>query len=138
MNVIYSLSESHIAQLHGLYQQEWWTKGRSAEDTKKCVLGSQICIGIVSETDELVGFARVITDFVFKAFIFDVIVRHDVRGLGLGNKLLSLMTSHVQLESVKHFELYCLPEMMAFYTKHGFISDVGEIQLMRLSPCRAY
>jgi len=133
MNVIYSLSEDHIAQLHTLYQQEWWTKGRSAEDTKKCVLGSQICIGIVSETDELVGFARVITDYVFKAFVFDVIVRHDARGLGLGNKLLSLITTHQQLESVRHFELYCLPEMMAFYTKHGFVSEVGEIQLMRLS-----
>ena len=133
MNVIYSLSENHIAQLHTLYQQEWWTKGRSAEDIKKCVLGSQICIGIVSETDELVGYARVITDYVFKAFIFDVIVRHDARGLGLGNKLLSLITTHQQLESVRHFELYCLPEMMAFYTKHGFVSEVGEIQLMRLS-----
>lgn len=133
MNVIYSLSEDHIAQLHTLYQQEWWTKGRSAEDTKKCVLGSQICIGIVSETDELVGFARVITDYVFKAFVFDVIVRHDARGLGLGNKLLSLITTHQRLESVRHFELYCLPEMMAFYTKHGFVSEVGEIQLMRLS-----
>jgi predicted GNAT family N-acyltransferase len=133
MNVIYSLSEDHIAQLHTLYQQEWWTKGRSAEDTKKCVLGSQICIGIVSETDELVGFARVITDYVFKAFVFDVIVRHDARGLGLGNKLLSLITTHQQLECVRHFELYCLPEMMAFYTKHGFVSEVGEIQLMRLS-----
>jgi predicted GNAT family N-acyltransferase len=133
MNVIYCLSEGHINQLHALYQQEWWTKGRSAEDTEKCVLGSQICIGIVSETDELIGFARVITDYVFKAFVFDVIVRHDRRGLGLGNKLLSLITTHHQLASVRHFELYCLPEMMTFYTKHGFVSDVGKIQLMRLS-----
>ncbi len=133
MNVIYSLTENHIAQLHTLYQQEWWTKGRSAEEAKKCILGSQICIGIVSETDELVGFARVITDYVFKAFIFDVIVRHDARGLGLGNRLLSLITTHQQLESVRHFELYCLPETMAFYTKHGFASDVGKIQVRRLS-----
>ncbi|HEX5338042.1 MAG TPA: GNAT family N-acetyltransferase [Gallionella sp.] len=133
MNVIYSLNENHIAQLHGLYQQEWWSKGRSVEDTRKCVSGSQICIGIISETDELVGFARVLTDSVFKAFIFDVIVRNDSRGLGLGDKLLSLITTHQQLKSVKHFELYCLPEMMAFYSRHGFISNDGKIQLMRLS-----
>ena len=133
MKVIYSLSESHVVQLHALYQQEWWATGRSAEDTRRCVLGSQICIGIVSEADELVGFARVITDYIFKAFIFDVIVRNDTRGLGLGNKLLSLITTHQQLKSVKHFELYCLPEMMEFYTRHGFVSDVGKVQLMRLS-----
>lgn len=88
MNIIYSLNEKHITQLHALYQQEWWTKGRSAEDTKKCVLGSQICIGIVSETDELVGFTSVITDYVFKAFIFDVIVRNDSRGRGVGDQLI--------------------------------------------------
>jgi len=133
MKVIYSLSENHIAQLHALYQREWWATGRSAEDTRRCVLGSQICIGIVSDADELIGFARVITDYIFKAFIFDVIVRNDTRGLGLGKKLLSLITKHQQLKSVKHFELYCLPEMMGFYTRHGFVSDVGKIQLMRLS-----
>ena len=133
MNVIYHLSKNHIAQLHALYQQEWWTKGRSIEDAEKCILGSQVCVGIVSETDELVAFARVITDYVFKAFIFDVIVRHDARGRGLGNELLSLIASHQRLESVRHFELYCLPEMMAFYSKHGYVTNLGTVQLMRLS-----
>ena len=55
-------------------QGEWWTRSRSLEETKQCVLGSQICIGITSEADNLVGFVRVLTDFTFKALIFDVIV----------------------------------------------------------------
>ena len=99
MNVIYSLSEKHIAQLHALYQQEWWTKGRSAEDTKKCVFGSQICIGIVSETDELVGFARVITDYVFKAFI----AFHSVASRNSGKRSLGTSAcffAHASLLSV--------------------------------------
>ncbi len=131
MDIIYSLGEKHISQLHTLFQQEWWTQGRSIEDTRRCVFGSQICIGLTATNDELVGFARVLTDYTFKALIFDVIVSKNKRSQGLGNKLLSLIKSHERLKSVRHFELYCLPEMFAFYTKHGFTHHVGEIKLMR-------
>jgi predicted GNAT family N-acyltransferase len=132
MNIIYKLSEKHISQLHALYRREWWTRGRSLEETRKCVLGSQICIGLVSDDNQLVGFSRVLTDFIFKALIFDVIVSEDKRGQGLGNQLLTLIKNHEQLKSVKHFELYCVPEMFTFYEQHGFTTNVGEIKLMRL------
>lgn len=131
MNVIYSLTENHIAQLHELYQQEWWTKGRTLEETKNCVTGSQICVGLISANNELIGFSRVLTDFTFKALIFDVIVRKDHRKTGLGDELISLIKSHEKLQRVKHFELYCLPEMYDFYAMHGFTTDTGEIRLMR-------
>jgi predicted GNAT family N-acyltransferase len=133
MNVIYSLTEEHIAQLHALYQEEWWTNGRTLEETKNCVVGSQICVGLAGANDELIGFARVLTDFAFKALIFDVIVRKDHRRTGLGDKLLFLIRSHEKLQGVKHFELYCLPEMFDFYAKHGFTTDTGEIRLMRFT-----
>jgi predicted GNAT family N-acyltransferase len=133
MNVIYNLTENHIVQLHALYQQEWWTNGRTIEETRRCVGNSQICVGLISASNELIGFARVLTDFTFKALIFDVIVRRDYRKTGLGDRLLFLIKSHKRLQSVKHFELYCLPEMLDFYAKHGFNTDTGEIRLMRLT-----
>lgn len=135
MNVIYSLTPKHFTQLHALYQQEWWTKGRSLEETKSCAGGSQICIGLVDANDNLIGFARVLTDFTFKAFIFDVIVQEDNRRSGLGDQLLSAIKSHEKLQAVKHFELYCLPDMNGFYAKHGFTTDIGKIQLMRHTRC---
>jgi predicted GNAT family N-acyltransferase len=133
MNVIYCLTENHIALLHALYQEEWWTKGRTLEETKNCVAGSQICVGLINENDELIGFARVLTDFTFKALIFDIIVRSDHRKTGLGDKLLFLIKSHEKLQDVRHFELYCLPEMFDFYAKRGFSTSTGEIRLMRFT-----
>ena len=53
------------------------------------------------------------------------------RGKGLGQKLMSIAKNHEQLKKVKHLELYCLPEMEAFYADFGFSSDVGGIKLMR-------
>ncbi len=131
MKVIYELNDNHIEQLHRLYQNEWWSNGRTQETTRKCVANSQLCVALVDTQDELIGFARVLTDFTFKALVFDVIVREDLRGNGLGDMLMSLIRSHERLADVTHFELYCLPEMSDFYARHGFTTDVGNIQLMR-------
>lgn len=132
MEVIYVLNNGQIRELHALYQNEWWTKGRTISETESCVKGSQICVGLVDDQGTLQGFARVLTDYTFKALIFDLIVSKKYRNKGLGNKLMSLIKNHQELQNVKHFELYCLPEMFVFYEKHGFSSDVGKIKLMRL------
>jgi hypothetical protein len=38
---------------------------------------------------------------------------------------------HERLREVRHIELYCLPDMFAFYRRHGFTDDVGAVRLMR-------
>lgn len=126
------LTEGQLRDLHALYRNEWWTNQRSYEETRKKVVdGSQICLGLRIPTGKLVGFSRVLTDYIFKALIFDVIVAQQYRGLGLGDKLVSLIAEHERLRDVKTFELYCLPKLVPFYERHGFSDDVGKIRLMR-------
>lgn len=131
MEIIYTFNDEQAQELHALYQQERWTESRTLEDTKKCIEGSQLCIGLIDSGGTLQGFVRVLTDFIFKALIFDLIVTKEQRGTGVGKKLISFVKSHSQLQNVKHFELYCLPEVFSFYEKHGFSIDVGNIKLMR-------
>lgn len=131
MTIIYKFSDEHIKQVHQLYKEVWWAKERTLEDTIHCVQGSQVCIGILDSNDKLIGFTRIISDFIYKAIIFDVIVSTTHRSNGLGQKLMSLVRSHDKLKKVKHFELYCLPEMEAFYSSFGFSTEVGGIKLMR-------
>lgn len=130
MEVIYELSESHIQDLHDLYKDEWWTNQRSLEETRKCVQGSQVCIGLI-ENGLLVGFVRVITDFTFKALIFDLIINSKYRNLKLGKKLMGLVKNHEKLKGVTHFELYCLPELINFYKRFEFSEEIGDIKLLR-------
>jgi predicted GNAT family N-acyltransferase len=93
-----------------------------------------ICVGVVEQDSKrLVGFARVLTDSIFKAFIFDVIVASDYRDKKLGALLMDAVLSHRNLQQVKHFELYCLPEMESFYQRWGFSRDVSNVTLMRLA-----
>ena len=65
--VINHLTKKQIGQLHQLYQGEWWSRTRTLLETRQCVVGSQICIGLATPDEQLVGFARVLTDYTFKA-----------------------------------------------------------------------
>lgn len=131
MNVTYQLSPRQVEELHALYQNESWSAGRSLEETARCVSGSSICIGLVDANNSLKAFTRVITDYTFKALIFDVIVAPDQRDQGLGDRLIQLVKEHQQLQAVKHFELYCLPALEPFYERHGFSTEVSGMRLMR-------
>ena len=132
IDLIETLSPEHVRQLHGLYQQEWWTKARNLDETSRLVAGSTLNFGLVDRIDQsLVGYARVLTDFTIKALVLDVIVRSDRRGKRLGAVLMESILSHPTLTLVKHFELYCRPEMEAFYKAWGFTAELGELRFMR-------
>lgn len=123
--------QHHVEQLCALFQHEWWTHGRTLDETARLVKHSQVCIGLVDRADELVAFARVLTDFVIKALVFDVIASTRHRGQSLGHRLMSEILFDERLAGVRHFELYCLPDMEPFYAKFGFTTEVSGTRLMR-------
>lgn len=133
MNIIETFTSRQIKDLHTLYQKEWWTKDRTLTETELCVKGSQLSIGVIDNENNLIGFARVLTDFTIKALIFDIIVSENYRNKNLGSTLIYAIKTHPTLNRIKHFELYCLPDMFLFYEQHGFSADVGDIKLMRCS-----
>jgi GNAT superfamily N-acetyltransferase len=119
-------------QLHRLYLAEWWTHRRSVDDVRRMLEGSDVVLGLVDEdTGSLAGFARVVTDFVYKALVLDVIVEAGYRGNGLGARLMDEVVGHPKLKDVLHFELYCRPELMPFYERWGFTGELGELRFMR-------
>ncbi|OKH55224.1 GNAT family N-acetyltransferase [Calothrix sp. HK-06] len=123
--VVSQLNESQICDLLDLYKNEFWSKKRIREDTVKMLAASDIVVGLVDENDKLIGFARVLTDFVYRAIIFDVIIKPTHRNTGLGKQLMHTIIEHPQLSNVEHFALWCLPEMAPYYAKWGFTSEIG-------------
>jgi GNAT superfamily N-acetyltransferase len=119
-------------QLHRLYLAEWWTHRRDVEDVRRMLEGSDVVLGLVDDdTGALAGFARVVTDFVYKALVLDVIVEAGYRSTGLGARLMDEVVGHPRLKDVLHFELYCRPELVPFYERWGFTAELGELQFMR-------
>lgn len=125
------LTDVQIDQLMALYSNEFWCNQRKRPDVAKMLAHSDIVIGAVDGEGNLVGFARVLTDYVYKATIYDVIVHPDWRGKQLGRLLMDSIISHPELNDVQHLDLYCLPEMHKFYERGGFTTDVGRITHMR-------
>jgi len=111
--------DNYIDDLMKLYKNEWWTNKRKKEDVIKMLKHSSLIFGIV-KNNKLIAFARVLSDFVYKALIFDVIVDREYRRLGLSRKLLNEIFNHPKLQNVSGFELYCQAEMIYFYNKFGF------------------
>jgi ribosomal protein S18 acetylase RimI-like enzyme len=124
------LTEQQISELTDLYINEFWSQNRIRQDVRKMLVASDIIIGLVDECDRLICFLRVLTDFVYRAFIFDVIVKPIHRNQSLGKKFFDSVVHHPQLQLVEYLGLYCLPEMIPFYERSGFTSESGGLQLM--------
>ena len=132
-NIIHNLSKSQVDDLHNLYQNEWWTKGRKKDDIDIMLKNSTVITALEDSSHRLIGFARVLTDYIYKAMIFDVIVDKRYRGSGLGEILIENILNLEELKNVKNFELYCLDEMTNFYKKYGFEKISDTLTFMRKS-----
>ncbi|MBE9004920.1 GNAT family N-acetyltransferase [Fortiea sp. LEGE XX443] len=125
-----NLTEIQIFQLLDLYKNEFWSKQRTYQDVVKMLNASDIIIGLVDDDEQLIGFTRVLTDFVYRATIYDVIIKSSHRNQGLGVKLIDSIIHHPRLNQVEQIALHCLPEMITFYEHFGFTSNIGSIKLM--------
>ena len=106
-------------------RQEWWCSTRNLSDVKR-LFGDQNINFLIGATDpqdtheKVIGFARVLTDYVYKAMIFDVIVAASHRKAGLGRKIIERIIADKKLKDVTSFELYCPESIRPFYEKIGF------------------
>lgn len=131
-HVIEALNDKHVEELVALYQSEWWSKDRTLGDVKKMLLNTDILFALIeTSSDRLVGFTRVLTDRVYRAIVFDVIVASDKRGKKLGMILMNAVIAHPDLKTIESLELHCLPELEPFYAKWGFARNSSGTRTLR-------
>lgn len=107
-------------QLLDLYRFADWSKGRTLEETKQVLAQSSLVFSLW-EGPRLVAFARALTDFIFRAAIYDVIVHPDVQRKGVGRALIYKILTHPSLEKVPVFHLLT-SDKRPFYEKLGFVT----------------
>lgn len=115
------IKEIDPEQVWELYRSADWAQDRTLEETE-AILTQSSRVFSLWEGNRLVAFARVLTDFVVRAMIFDVIVHPDDRGKGLGRLLMDKLLAHPSLEKVPVFLLQTR-DKQAFYTKFGFVQS---------------
>ncbi|MCP4923215.1 MAG: GNAT family N-acetyltransferase [bacterium] len=121
-----SLEDQYLGQLHTLYKNEWWSKDRTLEDIKTMLHNTDfVFYALDEERGEMLGFARVLTDHKYFALIFDVIVKQDQRGQGLGKELLKAVINHPIISEIEYLELCCQEKYLEFYKSLGFTPGRG-------------
>lgn len=107
-----------LVHLLGLFEQTDWAKGRTLEDTERMLTHTDLVI-TAWDGQKLVGFGRVLTDFVYRASIWDVIVDRPYHNLDIGKGIINRILAHPSLRQVELFWL-CTRRYQGFYGSLGF------------------
>ena len=99
-------------------EQADWARGRALKDIQRMLTETDVTISAWEGT-QLVGFARVLTDYVYRASIWDVIVNVSYQDRDIGKGLVQRILRHTSLAQVELFWL-CTRRYQGFYASLGF------------------
>jgi GNAT superfamily N-acetyltransferase len=110
--------------LKALFEYAPWARGRTTDGIRAMLARTDYHFSAWDGL-KLVGFARVLTDGVYRATVWDVVVHPDYQGRGVGEELMSRLLAHPLLSRVEKFWLNTR-DKFTFYEKFGFVrSDQG-------------
>jgi ribosomal protein S18 acetylase RimI-like enzyme len=102
-----------------LVADAYWNDDVTRTEIAAAHRGANAWVGAHDERGDLVATARAISDGVKHAWIFDVAVRSDVRGRGVGAAVIQLLLDHPSVRRVRKVHLGTR-DAMTFYEKFGF------------------
>ncbi len=106
------------AVLLPLFEQAPWARGRTVAETAEML--RQTALFITAWDDgRLIGCGRVLTDYVYRASIWDVIVDAAYQGQDVGKEIMHRILTHPALQRVELFWL-CTRDKHTFYENLGF------------------
>lgn len=118
MDMDYTLNgEIPLDALRALFEQTSWAKGRGVGDLDVMLKNTKLHVSAWHD-GRLVGFARAMSDTVYRAVIDDVVVDEAYRGGGVGAQLVKRLGT--ELTSVEEVFLGCDPSVVSFYEKIGY------------------
>jgi GNAT superfamily N-acetyltransferase len=128
--VVSSLTSDQVDDLMQMYQFTYWAQDRSREEVERMLADSDYLFGVVEPANWRLGaFARVLSDNVFRAVIFDVVVHPDFRGKGLTKVIFESISTHPVLGRVEDVLLYCRDDVIELYERFGF-EEYEDMHLM--------
>ncbi len=110
-----------VSDLLPLITQAGWALHRTLAEVGHMLTHSQLQIG-VWEGNVLIGYARAITDFRYRALIEDVIVERHVRGIGFGSEMIRRLVE--RLQPIEQVIVIADDDTAPFYQRLGFITQV--------------
>ena len=115
IEIVSEFEGSNLDQIREVYQSVGWTK-HTNEIISKVFKASQV-IALVYVNGRIVGIGRAMTDGVFNAAIYDVVVHRDFQGQGFAKRIMEFILN--QLSDVSCVHLISTTGNEEFYRKFG-------------------
>ena len=106
-----------ISKIHAFLTESYWAKGRTLRAVKKSIEHS-LCFGLYLDKN-LIGFARISTDYTIFAYLMDVFILPDYRGHGYAKTLMKAIVEHAELQSC-HTWMLKTADAHSLYEQFGF------------------
>lgn len=116
------LTEASVEAVVRLYQAGgWWQESPTAREVIPRMMEGSFCfLGAFSSGGEMVGMGRAISDGASDAYIQDVVVLPEFRGMGIGRELVRRLAEYCRGRGIEWIGLVAEPGTAAFYESLGF------------------
>jgi GNAT superfamily N-acetyltransferase len=116
-------------ELQDLCRYVEWGRSRSVEGIDEMLAKTGMCFSARQDA-RLVGFCRILTDFVYRAMLCDVVVHPEHQGKGLGSALVDYALTHPAIAKIPLVMTYA-DEWISFMTSRGFESRREAMLMLR-------
>jgi GNAT superfamily N-acetyltransferase len=123
MDIVYRFGAEGLdpAAVHALLADTYWFRNRTMDQVARTLRNSFVITAWSGP--RLVGFARLITDFTVHAYLADVVIAADVRGGGIGSRMVRKLVDH---EAVATCQIHLhTKDAHEVYRRLGFAAREG-------------
>ncbi|WP_406866413.1 GNAT family N-acetyltransferase [Priestia megaterium] len=123
------------SRMKEIYHSLGW-KNHDEEKIKKVFQSSSV-VAIAYDEDNIAGFGRALSDGVFNAAIYDVVVDEHYQNKGIGQRIIENLLA--QLDGISCVHLVSTAGNEEFYRKAGFRKmKTGMARYLNLSLAKEY
>jgi len=117
-----------MQQLIKLFDENtFWAKNRNLIHIKRMLKQSDVVVSLWADK-KLIGFGRSITDTIYRAVLWDVVISSEYKGKGYGRLLVEKIINSKELINVE--KIYIMTtNHKEFYKKNGFQDSYPQILL---------
>ncbi len=125
--------ELDLHELQALFQKTaHWAQERRVEDWAIAIANSKPVV-TAWDGDRLIGFSRAVSDGIYRATIWDVVIDPDYQGAGLGRKLVETALMHPHVNRVEKVYLVTTHQQ-SFYERIGFERNTNTTMVLHNRP----
>ena len=113
-----------------LDEETFWANERDYRSLRTMLFNSTEIISIWQE-DCLIGFGRATSDKIYRAVLWDIVVKSEFKGVGIGKLIVENLIKRKSIKNVERIYLMTTNKS-SFYSRLGFKKEIQQ-KLMILS-----